>query len=88
MHYQHLRHWWPLLLALLVAGLLLPAHGTHAQAADPNIKAAETKLRRALGTQVKILQAADGRGRVEISFFNTQDLDRIYSLLMPRHAEI
>ena len=49
---------------------------------DPNIKAAETKLRRALGTQVRIVQSADGRGRVEISFFNTQDLDRIYSLLM------
>ena len=50
---------------------------------DPNIKAAESKLRRALGTQVKILQAADGRGKVEISFFNTQDLDRIYTLLIP-----
>ncbi|HEU4932140.1 MAG TPA: ParB/RepB/Spo0J family partition protein [Pyrinomonadaceae bacterium] len=50
---------------------------------DPNIKAAETKLRRALGTQVKILQAADGKGKLEISFFNTQDLDRIYSLLVP-----
>jgi len=49
---------------------------------DPNVKAAETKLRRALGTQVKILQAADGRGKVEISFFSTQDLDRIYTLLM------
>ena len=50
---------------------------------DPNIKAAETKLRRALGTQVKIIQiSGDGRGKVEISFFNTQDLDRIYSLLM------
>jgi ParB family chromosome partitioning protein len=50
---------------------------------DPNIKAAETKLRRALGTQVKILQAADGKGKVEISFFSVQDLDRIYSLLVP-----
>ena len=49
---------------------------------DPNIKAAETKLRRALGTQVKILQAADGKGKLEISFFNTQDLDRIYNLLV------
>ena len=49
---------------------------------DPNVKAAETKLRRALGTQVKILQAADGRGKLEISFFNTQDLDRIYSLIL------
>ena len=50
---------------------------------DPNIKAAETKLRRALGTQVKILQAADGKGKLEISFFNTQDLDRIYTLIVP-----
>lgn len=50
---------------------------------DPNIKAAETKLRRALGTQVKILQAADGKGKLEISFFNAQDLDRIYNLLVP-----
>jgi len=50
---------------------------------DPNLKAAETKLRRALGTQVKILQAADGKGKLEISFFNTQDLDRIYNLLVP-----
>ena len=53
------------------------------QPVDPNIKAAETKLRRALGTQVKILQAADGKGKLEISFFNTQDLDRIYNLLVP-----
>lgn len=49
---------------------------------DPNIRAAETKLRRALGTQVKIQIAGDGRGKVEISFFNPQDLDRIYNLLM------
>ena len=50
---------------------------------DPNIKAAETKLRRALGTQVKIIQlTGDGRGKLEISFFNNQDLDRIYNLLL------
>jgi ParB family transcriptional regulator, chromosome partitioning protein len=59
-----------------------PARRSAPQAIDPNIKAAETKLRRALGTQVKILQAGDGRGKVEISFFNTQDLDRIYNLLI------
>lgn len=70
------------------AGEEKPARRSAPQAVDPNIKAAETKLRRALGTQVKILQAADGRGRVEISFFNTQDLDRIYTLLMPRTVEI
>ena len=49
---------------------------------DPNVRAAETKLRRALGTQVKILISEQGRGKVEISFFNSQDLDRIYNLLM------
>jgi ParB family transcriptional regulator, chromosome partitioning protein len=53
-----------------------------AKPVDPNVRAAETKLRRALGTQVKIHMADDGRGRVEISFFNSQDLDRIYNLLM------
>src|SRR5215218_3044080 len=63
-----------------------PARRSGPQAVDPNIKAAETNLRRALGTQVKILQAADGRGKVEISFFSAQDLDRIYTLLMPQSA--
>jgi len=49
---------------------------------DPNVRAAETKLRRALGTQVRILQTAEGgRGKIEISFFDSRDLDRIYSLI-------
>jgi len=65
------------------AGEAKPARRSAPGPIDPNIKAAETKLRRALGTQVRIVQsAADGRGRVEISFFNTQDLDRIYNLIM------
>lgn len=60
-----------------------PAKGSlTARAVDPNVRAAETKLRRALGTQVKIHVAGDGKGRVEISFFSSQDLDRIYNLLM------
>ena len=50
---------------------------------DPNIRAAETKLRRALGTQVRIVHmGGEGRGKVEISFYNAQDLDRIYDLLI------
>lgn len=52
------------------------------QSVDPNVRAAETKLRRTLGTQVKILQSAEsGKGKIEISFFDTNDLDRIYNLL-------
>lgn len=54
-----------------------------APAVDPNIRAAETKLRRTLGTQVRIIPLGnDGHGRIEISFYNIQDLDRIYDLLM------
>jgi ParB family chromosome partitioning protein len=54
-----------------------------ASAVDPNIRAAETKLRRALGTQVRIVQLrGEGQGKVEISFFSNQDLDRIYNLLL------
>jgi len=51
---------------------------------DPNVRAAETKLRRALGTQVRILQTPEGgRGKIEISFFDSRDLDRIYNLITP-----
>ena len=54
-----------------------------ASAVDPNIRAAETKLRRALGTQVRIVQLrGEGQGKVEISFYSNQDLDRIYNLLL------
>ncbi|HEY2963551.1 MAG TPA: ParB/RepB/Spo0J family partition protein [Pyrinomonadaceae bacterium] len=54
-----------------------------ASTVDPNIRAAETKLRRALGTQVRIVQLrGEGPGKVEISFFSNQDLDRIYNLLL------
>jgi ParB family chromosome partitioning protein len=58
-------------------------------AVDPNIRAAETKLRRALGTQVRIVQLrGEGQGKVEISFFSNQDLDRIYNLLLSATAQV
>lgn len=48
---------------------------------DPNVRAAESKLRRILGAQVKILQAADGRGKIEIGYSGEQDLNRLYDLI-------
>ena len=49
---------------------------------DANVRAAEAKLRRILGTQVRIVQRANNSGgKVEISFFNVEDLDRIYTIL-------
>jgi ParB family chromosome partitioning protein len=66
--------------------------GTPAKTAstvDPNIRAAETKLRRVLGTQVRIVQLrGDGHGKVEISFFSNQDLDRIYNLLLSTAQQV
>lgn len=50
---------------------------------DANVKAAETKLRRKYGTQVKILP--DGRGtggKIELEYYSEADLDRIYQLML------
>lgn len=50
---------------------------------DPNVRAAETKLMRRLNTNVKISPAKKGSGgRIEIEYYGTDDLDRIYELLM------
>ncbi len=51
---------------------------------DPNIRAAETKLRRHLGTQVRItLNENEQSGRIEIQFYNAADLERLFRLLLP-----
>lgn len=50
---------------------------------DPNIKAAETKLRRHLGTQIQIVPDGKGTGgKIEIEYYGESDLTRIYDLLM------
>jgi ParB family chromosome partitioning protein len=50
---------------------------------DANIRAAELKLKRFLGTQVRI-QRGPQRGRIEIEFSSLSELDRIYSLIMQK----
>ena len=58
---------------------------TPASLSDPNLKAAEDRLRRRYGTQVKIISAADGvSGKVELEYYNAKDLDRLYMILMGR----
>jgi ParB family chromosome partitioning protein len=50
--------------------------------ADPNVRAAEVKLRRVLGTQVRIHPIKSGSpGRVEIEYYNLADLDRIFNAI-------
>ncbi|MBA2378091.1 MAG: ParB/RepB/Spo0J family partition protein [Blastocatellia bacterium] len=50
---------------------------------DPNVKTAETRLMRKLGTNVKIVPKASGPGgRIELEYYSSSDLDRLYQLLM------
>ena len=57
------------------------------QAGNANVRAAESKLRRHFGTQVRIVQSKDvGSGKIELEFYNQRDLDRLYNLLMQTSA--
>jgi ParB family chromosome partitioning protein len=50
---------------------------------DPNIKAAEAKLRRKLSSKVNVLiSQRNGGGKIEITFYDEKDLGRIYDLIM------
>jgi ParB family chromosome partitioning protein len=50
---------------------------------DPNLRAAESKLRRYLGTQVQILPARAGSaGKIEIEYYSALDLDRLYTIII------
>ncbi len=58
------------------------------EAVDPNTRALETKLRRELGTQVKVVQKrGTNEGFVEIEFYSLGDLDRIARRLLSPHVQ-
>jgi len=58
------------------------------EAADPNTRALETKLRRALGTQVKVVQKrGHNDGTLQIEFYSLADLDRITRHLLGAHVQ-
>lgn len=42
----------------------------------------EEKMRSAIGTKVTVKTKAKGKGRIEIEYYNADDLERIYSILM------
>jgi ParB family transcriptional regulator, chromosome partitioning protein len=48
---------------------------------DPNIRAAVLELERALGTRVRVV-GSDKRGKIEISYFSPEDLNRIYEQII------
>ena len=52
------------------------------QEIDPNVRSAESKLRRHFGTKVRIVQAQGAlSGRIELEFYNQSDLNRLYVML-------
>jgi ParB family chromosome partitioning protein len=56
---------------------------TPAPVPDANVKAAESKLRRRFGTQVRISVNQTGEGgKIEIEYYSNNDLQRIYEMIM------
>ena len=54
---------------------------------DPNLRAAEARLRRHLGTQVRIIPTKPGTsGKIEIEYYTLADLDRIYNTIASARA--
>jgi ParB family transcriptional regulator, chromosome partitioning protein len=49
---------------------------------DPNVAAARQEMERSLGVRVRIVSAGAGRGRVEIDYYSSEDLDRIYRTIV------
>jgi ParB family chromosome partitioning protein len=50
---------------------------------DPNVKAAVQELQRVLGTRVRIIEKSKRKGgRIEIEYYSSEDLDRIYETIV------
>ena len=49
---------------------------------DPNVRAAIQEMERILGTKVRIVEKAKQKGRIEIDYYSTEDLDRIYAAIV------
>lgn len=48
---------------------------------DPNISHLEDELRRSLGTKVALKHSSSGGGKIEIDYYNLDELDRILEML-------
>ena len=50
---------------------------------DANVRAAVLEMERALGTRVKV-HGDEKRGKIEISYFSAEDLNRIYDWIVKK----
>jgi len=75
------------LIQQMVSEVKTSSANPRGSAIDPNLKAAEAKLRRKLGTRVSILPSSSRPGgKIEIEYYDERDLDRFYRLLMAEMA--
>jgi ParB family transcriptional regulator, chromosome partitioning protein len=57
------------------------------ESTDPGRKELETALERLLGTEVKIRSTkGEGKGRIEIAFYDAEDFERVFELLAGKPA--
>ena len=61
----------------------LKEEASEAPKLDPNVRAAVLEMERTLGTRVKV-QGDEKRGKIEISYFSAEDLNRIYEWIVKR----
>src|SRR5207248_11213275 len=53
---------------------------------DANLKSAEDKLRRKLSSKVHIVTQTTGGGKIEIEFYDENDLNRLYEIIMGKEV--
>lgn len=62
-----------------------PSMDSSSSKADPAVRRLEDELRRYLQTDVKLHVGGDTKGRIELSFYSNEDLERIIELVMGGH---
>jgi ParB family chromosome partitioning protein len=60
-----------------------PRRRNEAKPLDPNVKEAISEMERVLGTKVRVVEKASGKGHIEIEYYSDDDLSRIYDLIVP-----
>jgi len=66
---------------LAESGNVEPPHPKEAKKLDPNIKAALDEMAQALGTKVRLISRKGHSGKLEIEYYSSDDLERIYSVI-------
>jgi ParB family chromosome partitioning protein len=70
----------------IVRDLNAPSREAEPEEIDPNVAAAIQDLEQTLGTRVRLVQRGQKGGRIEIDYYSSDDLDRIYAVIVGETA--